>query len=150
MVYTASQGQSLQLHKHFLMLVLGPEHVPVLAFLPTVTATVRKLQGLNCVSRSPGVTVFWEVLVLCSYLGEALRALLVLEVRQLTVLSHKPTQRIPAHLPSGCTAICCQIQTAAKAQAQVVLGGPHAGERAILKRVRKRHVPWLILVATVR
>ncbi|KAL3134023.1 hypothetical protein ABBQ32_008457 [Trebouxia sp. C0010 RCD-2024] len=61
-----------------------------------------------------------------SYLGETLRAVLVLEVRQLTVLSQKPTQRIPAHLPSGCTAICCQIQTAGKAQAQVVLGGPHA------------------------
>ncbi|KAL3143576.1 hypothetical protein ABBQ38_002373 [Trebouxia sp. C0009 RCD-2024] len=62
-----------------------------------------------------------------SYLGETLRAVLVLEVQQLTVLSQKPTQRIPAHLPSGCTAICCQIQTAGKAQAQVVLGGPHAG-----------------------
>ena len=51
----------------------------------------------------------------------------MLEARQLTVLSQKATQRIPTHLPSGCTAVCCQIQTASKAQAQVVLGGPHAG-----------------------
>ena len=65
---------------------------------------------------------------MCSYLGETLRTVLVLEVRQLSVLSQKPTQRIPAHLPSGCTAICCQIQTAGKAQAQVVLGGPHEGD----------------------
>ena len=52
----------------------------------------------------------------------------MLEVRTLTVLSQQATQRIPAHLPSGCTAICCHIQTAGKAQAQVVLGGPHAGD----------------------
>ena len=51
----------------------------------------------------------------------------MLEVRQLTVLSQQATQRIPAHLPSGCTAVCCHIQTAGKAQAQVVLGGPHEG-----------------------
>ena len=64
----------------------------------------------------------------CSYLGELLRALLVLEVRQLTVVSQKPTQRIPAHLPSSSTAVCCHIQTACKAEAQVVLGGPPQGE----------------------
>ena len=51
----------------------------------------------------------------------------MVEVRQLTVLSQQATQRIPAHLPSGCTAVSCRIQTAGKAQAQVVLGGPHEG-----------------------
>ncbi|DBB17102.1 TPA: hypothetical protein ACH3X3_014184 [Trebouxia sp. C0006] len=59
-----------------------------------------------------------------SFLGEALRALLVLEVRQLTVTSQTPTHRMPAHLPAGCTAMRCEIQSASGACAQVVLGGP--------------------------
>lgn len=63
----------------------------------------------------------------CSYMGEALRAMLVLEVRKLRVLSQTPTQRVPAHLPPGCTALRCQIQTAGGATAQVVLGGPQEG-----------------------
>ena len=64
---------------------------------------------------------------LCSYVGEALRAMLVLEVRQLRVTSQAPTSRVPAHLPAGCTALRCEIQTASGAAAQVVLGGPQEG-----------------------
>ena len=66
-------------------------------------------------------------LCLCSYVGEALRAMLVLEVRQLHVTSQAPTQRVPAHLPAGCTALRCEIQTASGAAAQAVLGGPQEG-----------------------
>ena len=40
----------------------------------------------------------------CSYLGEALRALLVLEVRQLRLEGRNPCERTPAHLPEGATA----------------------------------------------
>ena len=53
--------------------------------------------------------------------------MLILEVRQLTVTSQTPTQRVPAHLPAGCIAIRCEIQTASGACAQVVLGGPQEG-----------------------
>ncbi|DBA79408.1 hypothetical protein WJX79_002219 [Trebouxia sp. C0005] len=59
-----------------------------------------------------------------SFLGEALRAMLVLEVRQLTVTSQTPTHRVPAHLPAGCTALRCEIQSASGGCAKVVLGGP--------------------------
>ena len=62
-----------------------------------------------------------------SFLGEALRAMLVLEVRQLTVTSQTPTLRVPAHLPAGCTALRCEIQSASGGCAQVVLGGPQEG-----------------------
>ena len=53
--------------------------------------------------------------------------MLVLEVRQLTVISQAPTLRVPAHLPAGCTALRCEIQSASGACAQVVLGGPQEG-----------------------
>ena len=61
------------------------------------------------------------------YLGESLRALLVLEVRQLKVTAQKPTQRVPAHLSPGCTAVCFEFSTPNGAIAQVVLGGPLEG-----------------------
>ena len=67
--------------------------------------------------------------MMCSYVGEALRAMLVLEVRELHVTSQAPTQRVPAYLPAGCTALRCEIQTASGAAAQVVLGGPQEGNR---------------------
>ena len=54
--------------------------------------------------------------------------MLVLEVRQLTVTSQTPTRRVPAHLPAGCTALKCDIQSASGGCAQVVLGGPQEGE----------------------
>ncbi|CAK0786305.1 hypothetical protein CVIRNUC_009518 [Coccomyxa viridis] len=59
-----------------------------------------------------------------SYLGEALRALLVLEVRQLRLAGRHPCERTPAHLPQGATASRCSVQTASGAHATVVLGGP--------------------------
>ncbi|CAL8464121.1 g3656 [Coccomyxa elongata] len=59
-----------------------------------------------------------------SYLGEALRALLVLEVRQLTLASHTPCERVPAHLPANATAVRCSMRSASNAHATVVLGGP--------------------------
>ncbi len=64
---------------------------------------------------------------MCSYLGEALRALLVLEVRQLRLAGRHPCERTPAHLPQGATASRCSVQTASGAHATVVLGGPPNG-----------------------
>ena len=63
----------------------------------------------------------------CSYLGEALRALLVLEVRQLRLEGRNPCERTPAHLPEGATAARCSVRTASGAHATVVLGGPPNG-----------------------
>ena len=51
----------------------------------------------------------------------------MLEVRQLTVTGQRPTQRVPAHLPPGCSAVCCDFSTPNGATAQVVLGGPLEG-----------------------
>ena len=62
-----------------------------------------------------------------SYLGEALRALLVLEVRQLRLAGRHPCERTPAHLPEGATASRCSVRTASGAHATVVLGGPPNG-----------------------
>ncbi|GMH36559.1 hypothetical protein BSKO_04427 [Bryopsis sp. KO-2023] len=59
-----------------------------------------------------------------SYLGEALRALLLMEMRLLEVNSMNPCERVPSHLSPGCTAIQCMIRSASGAQATVVLGGP--------------------------
>lgn len=56
--------------------------------------------------------------------------MLVLEVRQLTVTSQTPTHRVPAHLPAGCTALRCEIQSASGGCAKVVLGGPQEGVTA--------------------
>jgi hypothetical protein len=69
-----------------------------------------------------------EMCAVRSYLGEALRALLVLEVRQLALVGHHPCERVPAHLPTGATATRCSIRTASNAHATVVLGGPPLGE----------------------
>ena len=74
----------------------------------------------------------WLSLSVCSYLGEALRALLVLEMRSLTVHNQQATERVPAHLPQGCTAVRCNVRSASGGHATVVLGGPPDGE---LKRV---------------
>lgn len=65
--------------------------------------------------------------MLRSYLGEALRALLVLEVRQLVLASHNPCERTPAHLPANATATRCSMRSASNAHATVVLGGPPQG-----------------------
>eukprot|EP00803_Ostreobium_quekettii_P001217 evm.model.scf_1457.3 EVM.evm.TU.scf_1457.3 scf_1457:18929-26380(+) len=61
-----------------------------------------------------------------SYLGEALRALLLMEMRLLTVVHMAPCERVPSHLTNGCTAIRCDINSASGAHAVVVLGGPPA------------------------
>ena len=63
----------------------------------------------------------------CSYLGEALRALLVLEVRQLALDGRQPCERVPAHLPAGAAAARCSVRSACGAHATVVLGGPPSG-----------------------
>ena len=70
----------------------------------------------------------WLSLSACSYLGEALRALLVLEMRSLTVHNQQATERVPAHLPQGCTAVRCNVRSASGGHATVVLGGPPDGE----------------------
>ncbi|KAK9800299.1 hypothetical protein WJX73_007633 [Symbiochloris irregularis] len=59
-----------------------------------------------------------------SFLGEALRAVLVLEMRTLTVTSANACARTPAHLPPGCTALRATIKSCSGAEATVVLGGP--------------------------
>eukprot|EP00775_Hariotina_reticulata_P011312 gene11312-11462_t len=61
-----------------------------------------------------------------SYLGEALRALLVLEVRRARLVSAAPPQRLPSHLQEGCTA----LRTAAALEIAVgVTGQGHVGGR---------------------
>ncbi|KAK9814581.1 hypothetical protein WJX72_008178 [[Myrmecia] bisecta] len=59
-----------------------------------------------------------------SFLGQALRAMLVMELRLLSVISCVPCDRVPAHLPPGCMAVRCSIRTHSGAHATVVLGGP--------------------------
>lgn len=63
----------------------------------------------------------------CSFLGEALRAVLVLEMRTLTVTSASACARTPAHLPAGCTALRATLKSCSGAEATVVLGGPPNG-----------------------
>ncbi|GFH16869.1 uncharacterized protein HaLaN_13381 [Haematococcus lacustris] len=58
-----------------------------------------------------------------SYLGEALRALLVLEMRGLTLLSTLPCAKTPANLPVGCSALRCEVRTVSGAQVTAILGG---------------------------
>ena len=65
--------------------------------------------------------------LLCSFLGEALRAVLVLEMRTLTVTDTNTCERVPAHLPQGCTALRATLRSCSGAQATVVLGGPKNG-----------------------
>ncbi|KAK9844911.1 hypothetical protein WJX74_008601 [Apatococcus lobatus] len=59
-----------------------------------------------------------------SFLGEALRAILVLEVRRATVTSTTPCERLPAHLPPGSSALRCSIRSQSGATSLAVLGGP--------------------------
>ena len=77
----------------------------------------------------------------CSYLGEALRALLVLEMRGLTVHNQQATERVPAHLPQGCTAVRCNVRSASGGHATVVLGGPPDGELKALEADCAMHDP---------
>ncbi|KAF6260727.1 hypothetical protein COO60DRAFT_1505165 [Scenedesmus sp. NREL 46B-D3] len=58
-----------------------------------------------------------------SYLGEALRALLVLEVRRARLVSANPPTRLPSHLQEGCSALLCEVATSSGATVRVVLGG---------------------------
>ena len=58
------------------------------------------------------------------FLGEALRALLTLEVRQLELAQLVQLGRPPAHLPSGTSAVRCDVRTPSGATATVTLGGP--------------------------
>lgn len=58
-----------------------------------------------------------------SYLGEALRALLVLEVRRARLVSATPPSRLPSHLQEGCSALLCEVATSSGATVRVVLGG---------------------------
>eukprot|EP00878_Enallax_costatus_P013328 GHUV01013934.1.p1 GENE.GHUV01013934.1~~GHUV01013934.1.p1 ORF type:complete len:645 (+),score=183.34 GHUV01013934.1:126-2060(+) len=58
-----------------------------------------------------------------SYLGEALRALLVIEARQARLVSTSVPERPPSHLQEGCTALRCQVATSSGAIVRVVLGG---------------------------
>ncbi len=69
---------------------------------------------------------------MCSFLGEALRGLLVLEMRGLTVLEAVPCERTPAHLPPGSAALRCTIASASGAVFCVILGGPPHGKTFLL------------------
>ncbi|GLI68742.1 hypothetical protein VaNZ11_013233 [Volvox africanus] len=59
-----------------------------------------------------------------SFLGEALRALLVMEVRGLKLVSRAPLEKLPRTLPGGCQAVRCQYLTCSGAKGSVVLGAP--------------------------
>ena len=63
-----------------------------------------------------------------SFLGEALRGALVLDLRQLSVKGLEPCPRTPAHLPEGCTALKCSVTSSTGAEATVILGGPPDGD----------------------
>lgn len=58
-----------------------------------------------------------------SYLGEALRALLVLEARRARLVSSKPPAQMPTHLAPGCSALECEVTTGSGAAVRIVLGG---------------------------
>jgi len=58
------------------------------------------------------------------FFGEALRALLTLEVRQLEVTQLVQLDRPPAQLPGGTSAVRCEVRTPSGAAATVTLGGP--------------------------
>ncbi|EFJ44779.1 hypothetical protein VOLCADRAFT_121257 [Volvox carteri f. nagariensis] len=59
-----------------------------------------------------------------SSLGEALRALLVMEVRTLKLVSLGAVDSLPRNLPAGSRAVRCQFLTASGVSAGVVLGTP--------------------------
>lgn len=63
-----------------------------------------------------------------SYLGEALRAVLVAEVRAARVISCHPPDRRPAHLPSGCDAVKASLRSVSGGRVSVILGGPPEGD----------------------
>ena len=58
-----------------------------------------------------------------SFLGEALRALLVIETRSLQLMSTWDCAKVPVNLASGCAALRCEVRTASGRTAFVVLGG---------------------------
>ena len=58
------------------------------------------------------------------FLGEALRALLVLETRTATVTGSGPCPKTPMNLQAGSSAIRCEVKTSSGRQTVVVLGGP--------------------------
>ena len=60
----------------------------------------------------------------CRYLGEALRAVLVAEVRQAVLVRTAPCDRPPAHLPPGCGGVRLELRSAGGALVTVTLGGP--------------------------
>ena len=64
----------------------------------------------------------------CSYLGEALRAVLVAELRTCRVSGVTACDRLPANLPEGRVAVRCYVRTASGATTTVVLGGPAEGD----------------------
>eukprot|EP00210_Caulerpa_lentillifera_P002749 g2628.t1 len=57
-------------------------------------------------------------------LGEALRALLVIEMRTLTVTNITRCERVPSNLSINSGAVRCHIKTASGIESVVVLGGP--------------------------
>ena len=92
-----------------------------------ICQTIAVLNGsFHC----PNETI--EQSVACSFLGEALRAVLVLEVRRATVTSTTPCERLPAHLPPGSSALRCSIRSQSGATALAVLGGPPSGAPLLL------------------
>ncbi|KAG2446125.1 hypothetical protein HXX76_000723 [Chlamydomonas incerta] len=59
-----------------------------------------------------------------SFLGEALRALLVMEARGLQLTARTPLDKLPRNLPAGCAAARCDYTTSSGAAGSVVLGAP--------------------------
>ncbi len=76
----------------------------------------------------------------CSYLGEALRAVLVLELRTCRVSGIMPCDRPPANLPEGCVAVRCHVRTTSGAATTVVLGGPASGDETGAERLATAYV----------
>lgn len=58
-----------------------------------------------------------------SFLGEALRALLIMETRNTTLVNTSSCARLPVNLAAGCAALRCEIRTSSGRPAVVVLGG---------------------------
>lgn len=75
-----------------------------------------------------------------SYMGEALRALLVLEARRVRLVSCSPPAAPPSHLYEGCQALRCEVQTASGARLVVVLGGPPSvlGQQALVEHALRQ------------
>ncbi len=61
------------------------------------------------------------------HLAEALRALLALEARTLTVTSISKAESVPSHVPEGLAAVVCTCTMASGVTVRVVLGAPDAG-----------------------